>query len=226
MNRIALGLGAVALAAGYVAFGPGEADAPIAAASLAGVSSARAAPADESVETSPSGMVLGVQAQGAEDAPVTVIEYVSLTCPHCGAFQEEVHPQLKSEFIDAGKIRYEVREVYFDRFGLQASKVARCAGPDRYFGFLDLFLTRQKRWTEAGDIVAELAAMGRQGGLSAERIEACLTDSAGERALVEMYQSYYQDPRLTGTPTLIVGEEKVDDPSFENLKAAIEAELD
>lgn len=223
MNRIALGLGAaVALAAaGYAALGPDRAASP-----LSPVSTAQAAPADGTLETSPSGMVLGVQAQGEADAPVTVIEYVSLTCPHCARFQEEIVPQLKSEFIDTGKIRYEVREVYFDRFGLQAAKVARCAGPDRYFGFVDLFLTRQKRWTGADDIEAELAAMGRQGGLTADQIQACLTDSAGERALVEMYQSYYQDPRLTGTPTLIVGEEKVDNPSFENLKAAIEAELD
>ena len=67
--------------------------------------------------------------------------------------------------------------------------------------------------------------MGRQGGLTEEQVNACLSDSTAERALVEMYRDYREDPRFTGTPTLIVGDEKVENPTWENLKAAIDAEL-
>lgn len=177
------------------------------------------------VETTAGGVMLGVQVEGDPQAKVHVIEYASLTCPHCAQFQAEVFPQLKKEYIDTGKISYELREAYFDRFGLMAAMVARCGGPDRYFGFVDLFLTRQSRWARADDIPAELAKMGRQGGLTEEQVNTCLKDTTAERALVEMYQGYRNDPRFTGTPTLIVGEEKIANPSWENLKAAIDAAL-
>ncbi|MGR3783622.1 MAG: DsbA family protein, partial [Albimonas sp.] len=98
-------------------------------------------------------------------------------------------------------------------------------GEERYFGFIDLFLTRQSRWARADDIPAELAKMGRQGGLTEEQVNACLADTDAQRALVGMYQEYREDPRFTGTPTLIVGDEKVENPSYENLAAAIEAEM-
>ena len=118
-----------------------------------------------------------------------------------------------------------MREAYFDRFGLMAAIVARCGGEERYFGFIDLFLTRQSRWARADDIPAELAKMGRQGGLTEEQVNACLADSTAERALVEMYRDYREDPRFTGTPTLIVDDKKVENPSYENMKAAIDAAL-
>tara|TARA_B100002003_G_scaffold15633_1_gene13020 strand:+ start:272 stop:892 length:621 start_codon:yes stop_codon:yes gene_type:complete len=197
-----------------------------AAAALAVSAVAPGAPAwAQDVETSQSGVLLGIQTEGSPDAPVHVIEYVSLTCPHCAAFQADVFPQLKKDFIDTGKITYEVREAYFDRFGLMAAIVARCGGEERYFGFIDLFLTRQSRWARADDIPAELAKMGRQGGLTEEQVNACLADTDAQRALVGMYQEYREDPRFTGTPTLIVGDEKVENPSYENLAAAIEAEM-
>ncbi len=197
-----------------------------AAAALAVSAVASGAPAwAQDAEMSEGGVLLGIQTEGSADAPVHVIEYVSLTCPHCAAFQADVFPQLKKDFIDTGKITYEVREAYFDRFGLMAAVVARCGGPERYFGFLDLFLTRQSRWARADDIPAELAAMAKQGGLTEEQVMTCLNDTDAQRALVGMYQDYREDPRFTGTPTLIVGDEKVENPSYENLAKAIEAEM-
>ncbi len=89
-------------------------------------------------------------AQGNEDAAVTLIEYASYTCPHCANFHEGPYKQLKSDFIDTGKIRFVYREVYFDRYGLWASMVARCAGPDKFFGITDLIFKGQSEWTKAG----------------------------------------------------------------------------
>lgn len=176
-------------------------------------------------ETSPSGMALGVFSLGDETAPVTVIEYASLTCPHCANFQKTVFGDIKKNYIDTGKIRYEFREVYFDRFGLAAAQVARCAGPDRYFGLVDLLLTRQSDWTHADNPGDKLLTMGRQVGMTSDQINACLADEDGARALVTMYQGFRNDPRLTGTPTLIVADKKVENPSFDNLAAAIDAAL-
>ena len=195
----------------------------VAAATTSLTSTALARPLDGGEPVvSEGGVLLGLQVEGAEDAPVHVIEYVSLTCSHCANFQSTVFPQLKADFIDTGKITYELREAYFDRYGLMAAMVARCGGPDRYFGFVDLFLTRQSRWIRSDDIPGELAKMGRQGGLTEEQVNACLADPAAERALVEAYAEYRNDPRFTGTPTLIVDDRKVQNPSYENLKDAIE----
>jgi protein-disulfide isomerase len=170
-------------------------------------------------------LLLGEQAQGAADAPVTVIEYASLTCPHCASFHTDVYPELKANYIDTGKIRFVMREVYFDRLGLWGGIVARCDGGARYWGFIDHLMRTQSEWTQAEDVMAGFKKIGRIGGLTDEAVEACLNDQAGAKALVEQYQEYRKDPRLTGTPTLIVGDEKVENPSYDRLAAAIDALL-
>lgn len=168
----------------------------------------------------------GVQIKGDPDAPVHVIEYVSLTCPHCATWHAEVFPAIDKDYVETGKVRFELREVYFDRFGLWAAMLARCGGESRYFGFIDLLLDEQEAWTRADDIPQALFRVGRKGGLSDDRIEACFADEAFQKDLVGMYQEYYEDPLLTGTPTLIVEGEKIEAPSVENMTAAIEAALD
>lgn len=218
-------LAAVVLAVGaaaYVMWGQQAAPEPVASAVAS-----EADAASSKAEVTEDGMLVGVVTQGDPEAPVTIIEYVSLTCPHCATWHDEVYPEVKEAFIDTGKAKLEFREVYFDRFGLYAAMLARCAGEEkRYFGFVDLILERQKEWTGADDILEALQRMGRQGGLTDDRVEACLTDEAFQKRLVEMYEGYYEDPRLTGTPTLIVNDSKIEAPSFDNISAAVEAELD
>jgi len=80
---------------------------------------------------------------GAEDAPVEIIEYASFTCPHCARFHADVWPQLKADYVETGKVRFIYREVYFDRFGLWASMIARCGGEGRFFAFTDLIYKEQ-----------------------------------------------------------------------------------
>ena len=164
-------------------------------------------------------------ALGDPDAPVTVIEYASFTCPHCATFHAQVYPELVRDYVETGKARIEVREVYFDRVGLWAGMLARCGGEDRYFGLISLLLSRQAEWSRSDDLLGAFQSLGRQAGLSDAEVEACLTDADGQRALVEMYQGYYDDPLLTGTPTLVVAGRKIDNPSFRNLSAAIDDAL-
>ena len=95
-----------------------------------------AAAADETAEIDVS--TIQDMALGAEDAPVTIIEYASYTCPHCATFHAGPYKQLKADYIDTGKVRFIFREVYFDKYGLWASMIARCGGPEKFFGISDL----------------------------------------------------------------------------------------
>jgi protein-disulfide isomerase len=170
-------------------------------------------------------LLMGEQMQGDPDAPVTVIEYISLTCPHCARFHETAYQQLKTNYLDTGKAHLILREVYFDRLGLWGAMVARCDGGSRYWGFIDHMLRTQSEWTKGDDVMGHFKKIGRIGGLSDAQVEACLNDQEGAKALVEQYQQYRDDPRLTGTPTLIVAEERVENPTYERLAAAIDAQL-
>ena len=170
-------------------------------------------------------LLLGEQVQGDPDAPVTVIEYMSLTCPHCARFHTTAYQELKANYIDTGKVKLVMREVYFDRLGLWGAMVARCDGGARYWGFVDHMLRTQSEWTRAENVMEAFKKIGRIGGLTDDQVEACLNDRDGAKALVEQYQEYRKDPRLTGTPTLIVEDEKIDNPTFARLSAAIDARL-
>lgn len=170
-------------------------------------------------------IALGERFEGAEDAPVTVYEYVSFTCPHCAHFHKTVYPELKKTYVDTGKVKLVLREVYFDRLGLMGGLLARCEGGARYWGFVDMMLRTQADWTRSEDLLAAFKKMGRLGGLTDEQVQACVTDQDAARSLIEQYDGYRKDPRLTGTPTLIVGDEKIENPTFERLSAAIDALL-
>ena len=75
---------------------------------------------------------------GDEDAPVTMYEYASFTCPHCARYHTTIYPSFKRDYIDTGKVRLIYREVYFDKLGIWGGLIARCAGPEKYFGIADL----------------------------------------------------------------------------------------
>lgn len=165
---------------------------------------------------------------GAADAPVTLIEYASLTCPHCAAFANDVLPLLKTNYIDTGKVRLVYREVYFDRPGLWAAMVARCAGQDRYFGVLEVFYKDQAAWSRASDaagVVEGLKAVGRQAGMTDEAVDACLADSTFAEALVADFQKNVAADGIEATPTFIIDGEKISNMPWPELEAKIEEKL-
>ena len=99
------------------------------------------------------------------DAPVEVVEYASFTCPHCANFHDTVYDQLKANYIDTGKIKFTYREVYFDKYGMWGSMIARCE-PTRFFGISDLLYDEQADWARAGSdgaIADALRKIGLQG---------------------------------------------------------------
>ncbi|AAV96672.1 DsbA family protein [Ruegeria pomeroyi] len=166
--------------------------------------------------------------QGAEDAPVEVIEYASYTCPHCAAFHEGPYKKLKADFIDTGKVRFIYREVYFDRYGLWASMVARCAGPEKFFGISDLIYKGQAEWSRAGgpaEIAEELRKIGRLAGIENDKLEACLGDATKAQTLVAWYQEHATRDDINSTPSFMINGKKVENQAYDGFKALIEAEL-
>jgi protein-disulfide isomerase len=166
---------------------------------------------------------------GNPDAKVTVIEYASYTCPHCASFHAGTFKDLKKNYIDTDKINFVFREVYFDRYGLWASMIARCAGPEKFFGLTDLVFQSQSSWTRAGEpaaIVDELRKLGRLAGIDAETLEVCLNNNEKAKNLVAWYQAKAGADNIDSTPSFIINGKKYKNMSFAEMSQIIDAELE
>lgn len=172
--------------------------------------------------------VVEEMALGDANAPVTVVEYASFTCPHCATFHKTGFPRLKEDYIDTGKVRYVFREVYFDRYGLWAGLVARCGGKDRYFGLIDLIFDKQREWTQGGDPAAladNLRRLGRSAGLDDEMLGACLEDTEMANALVADYQRNIERDNINATPAFVINGKTHSNQPYEDLAKVIDAAL-
>jgi protein-disulfide isomerase len=166
--------------------------------------------------------------QGDADAKVEIIEYASYTCPHCASFHAGPYKDLKKDYIETGKVKFIYREVYFDRFGLWASMIARCAGPDRFFGMTDLLYKEQSLWSRAGDpaaIVAELRKIGLKGGLDNDALDACLEDADNAQALVAWYQENAERDNIRSTPSFLIKGEPYSNMNYPDFSAIIDEKL-
>ena len=165
---------------------------------------------------------LGERVMGKSTAPVTVIEYVSLTCPHCAQFQKELFPRMKKEFIDTGKVRYIVREFPIGRTAGTAAIVNRCAPEDKYFFLLNQFLTRQPEWVSQEVRPEAIYAVAKASGMSRETFDKCLSNQPIIDGLTEVKQRGRQFG-VIGTPTFFINGRKAQgEVTFEEIKAMIE----
>jgi protein-disulfide isomerase len=119
---------------------------------------------------------LGEKALGAEDAPVTMIEYASMTCSHCARFATTTYPTLKTKYIDTGKVRFIFREFPLDSLAAGAVMLARCAPNDGYFPLVELLFERQREWAFVEKPLDALFGLVRQAGFTQESFRACLGD--------------------------------------------------
>lgn len=167
-------------------------------------------------------------ALGSETAPVTMIEYASFACNHCAAFHTDTFPKLKADYIDTGKVRFIQRDVYFDAPGLWAGILAHC-DPQKYYPVADDLMSTQQDWlfdAKDGDAVAEnLRKVGLKNGMTAEQMEACWADQPMVERLVATYQVNATEDGLEGTPTFIIGGEKMPNQAWDGLKAKIDEKL-
>jgi len=167
-------------------------------------------------------------ALGPVDAKVKITEYASFTCPHCGDFHANVFKPLKTDYIDTGKVRFEHREVYFDRYGLWAAMMARCGGEMRYFGIIDILYATQREWAASEDpnvVVENLKKIGRTAGMDGGALDTCMTDLTKAEALVAHFEANMKADAIEGTPTLIINGTKHSNMSYADLRAIIDAEL-
>ena len=166
---------------------------------------------------------------GSEDAPVTLIEYASFTCPHCASFHKDQFKKLKADYIDTGKVKFIYRDVYFDKFGLWAAMVARCGGPERFFGISDMIYEDQRGWIGDGKdqgVADRLRKFGKLAGLSEDALDACFADREKAQALVAVFQQNSKQDGVDSTPTIIVDGTKYQNMSYSEIKAVIDDRLD
>ena len=167
---------------------------------------------------------------GNPDAAVTVIEYASFTCPHCARFHMDAFKQLKSDFIDTGKINFVYREVYFDRFGLWAAIVARCGdgAENRFFGITEMVYEQQSTWARQenpADIVDSLRKMGKTAGLTDAQLDQCFTDGDTAQAMYARWLQQSEADDITSTPSFIIDGKKYANMPYDEMKAIIESAL-
>ncbi len=166
-------------------------------------------PIDYSAAYVQDGVAFGELSMGNPDAPVTMIEYASLTCSHCAHFHNNILPDLKTRYIETGQVRLVFRNFILNQYDLYASMISRCAGPERAFGMMTLFYNRQAQWMN-DDIVANLASLARRAGLNRAAFDMCLQNAPLQANILEMQQMGANQDGVTGTPTFFVNGERID----------------
>jgi protein-disulfide isomerase len=163
---------------------------------------------------------------GRADAPVTVIEYASLTCPHCALANAEVLAPMKKDYVETGKVRFVYRDFPLDAMALNASILARCAGPERFFGFLDVLFSGQSNWARNTDPLRALEQVGRMGGVPPEKFEQCRNDEELKTKILQQRMDGEKNFQINATPTLIInGDRYSGGVPYPQLKAIIDAHL-
>ena len=182
---------------------------------------ANATTADEADTSAITDMVLG-----SEDAPITMIEYASYTCPHCRSFHQGAFKNLKADYIDKGKVRFTYREIYFDRYGLWGSIIARCGGQNKFFAISDLIYTKQSEWTKGtpAEIADNLRRIGITAGLSQDAVQACFSDGQKAQNLVAWYEENRAADGIASTPSFVINGIKYANMSYEEFKKILDAQ--
>jgi protein-disulfide isomerase len=145
-------------------------------------------------------------AMGDEKAPVTIIEYASMTCPHCAHFQEATFPELKKRYIDTGKVRYIFREFPLDSLAAAAFMLARCAGKDdkdKYFVLIDTLFRQQRQWAVEKPI-PPLLAIAKQAGFTEQSFNACLANQQMLDGIESIRQRAIKQFKVQSTPTFFI----------------------
>ena len=163
---------------------------------------------------------------GSPDAPVTMIEYASLTCSHCASFHVNKLPKLMTDYVETGKLRIILREFPFDSVATAGFMLARCAGPERRNKFVDVLFETQAQWAFSQDPTAELEKIAKQGGFSSESFQECLKNAEVLAHVRDVQTHAYDTLEVRSTPTFFINGERLEgDAPYEDFKAAIERHL-
>jgi protein-disulfide isomerase len=144
---------------------------------------------------------------GSPTAPVTIIEYASMTCPHCAHFAVETFPKLKEKYIDTGKVKYIMREYPLDPLAGAAFMLARCAGPDKYYPMIETLFAEQRKWA-VREPLPPLLAIARQAGFTQQSFDACMADKDLLNKIQQVRNRGQQKFKVEATPTFYINGER------------------
>lgn len=216
MNRLLVGavvLVAVVLAtvllmgreAQQVAQAPAPAESPAATPAVAPPANAQQAPAPEvPVNAVPREGMVPDMVLGNPDAPVTMIEYSSLTCPHCAAFHRDTLPKIKKEFIETGKVKLVYRDFPFDGVALGGAMLARCVPTERYFGFMETLFSTQSNWAYSKNPLQALMGLAQLAGIPQDKFQACLSDQQVMAGIKAKQQEGQDKFGIDSTPSFVI----------------------
>jgi len=163
---------------------------------------------------------------GDENAPVKIIEYLSMTCPHCADFQEGTFPAIKENFIDTGKVYYIFREFPFDPRAMAGFMLARCAPNGKYIPFMDMMFSKLRTWATAEDGSAAMLQMAKLAGFTQESFQACLTDQDLLNDINGVRERAAEEFGVRATPTFLINGKKYSgDMSVDTMSALINSML-
>ncbi|MFK7867285.1 MAG: DsbA family protein [Alphaproteobacteria bacterium] len=164
---------------------------------------------------------------GNKDAKVTILEFSSLTCPHCANFHENTLPKLKADYIDTGKVRLIFNDFPLDGRAEIASLLARCTDPDVYYRVLDTLFAQQSVWARAEDFAAVMGRYGQLSGLSAQEIDACFSNQALYEAILSSKQQAEASYNIRSTPSFVINGTLISgNMPYEDLKSYLDAALE
>jgi protein-disulfide isomerase len=167
-------------------------------------------------------------ALGPANAPITITEFASMTCPHCAAFNADVFPKIKSTYIDTGKIRYVFREFPLDIKAAAGSMLSRCIAKDdagKYFAVTDMLFKQQGDWVTK-NTTETLSRIGKQAGLSQQAVDDCLKDQTLLDKIVADQKFANEVLKVNSTPTFFINGEMIKgETSFEEFDKKIQSLL-
>ncbi len=167
---------------------------------------------------------IGDKVMGSKDAPVTIVEYASATCPHCADFHEHEWPLIKKEYVDTGKVRFIFREFPLDQLALAAFMLARCAPKEKYFPMLGLIMKNQRVWVK--NPREELLKIAKLAGMTEKEFDACLKNQKLANSIVGISKNANRDFKVESTPTFFInGRKVVGGRPIEEFRKIIDEEL-
>lgn len=146
----------------------------------------------------------GERVIGRADAPVTVVEFHSMTCGNCARFHNDIFPRIKTEFIHPGLVRFILRDFPLDRVALEAAAMVHCAGPERFEPLISLVYQQKEAWAHAPHPRDHLRRFGQLAGVSGAQLDACWADPAFLRAILEMRLTAERDHGVSATPSFLI----------------------
>ena len=160
---------------------------------------------------------------GNKDSKIIVIEYASMTCIHCANFHKEVYPKIKENYIDTNKIKFIYRDFPLDKQALFGSVLAKCAPKEKYFDFVKLILSTQKKWVTSDDtFIDKLKNIGKLAGLTESKINNCFKDEQIVDNIINTRTFAERKYNISSTPSFIINNKKYSAMSYENFEKIIE----